>query len=102
MYEHTWPTETQIPEEDRQRHWSATVAALPVGAPVSGEVIARPPFGVFVRIDGVPHALGLAEITALPHGMDLPALGAAITGQVIWHVDHNHQVKLVLEEWRSY
>jgi hypothetical protein len=60
-----------------------------VGAPVSG---------VFVRIDGVPNALGLAEVTALPHGMDLPALGAAITGHVIWHADRNHQVKLILDE----
>lgn len=77
------------------------MAALPLGTTVSGEVIARPPFGVFVRIDGVPNALGLAEVTALPRGMDLPALGAAIKGQVIWHADHNHQVKLILDEWQS-
>jgi hypothetical protein len=73
-----------------------------LGATVRGEVIARPPFGVFVRIDGVPNALGLAEVTALPYGMDLPALGAAITGQVLWHADHDHQVKLILDDWRSH
>jgi hypothetical protein len=99
MSEHTWPSGARTPAlEDIHRDWPATVAALPIGAPVIGDVIARPPFGVFVRIEGVPGALGLAEVTAMPRGMDLPDLGAAITGRVLWHADHNHQVKLVLDE----
>ncbi|NEA53829.1 hypothetical protein G3I60_06560 [Streptomyces sp. SID13666] len=61
----------------------------------------RQRFGVFVRIDGVPNAVGLAEVTLMPPEMDLPRMGAVVTGQVIWHADHNHQVKLRLDEWVS-
>ncbi|TFV34243.1 hypothetical protein E4K10_05575 [Streptomyces sp. T1317-0309] len=61
----------------------ATVSALPLGSHVSGRVIGRQPFGVFLLIDGVPNAVGLAEIAAMPHHMELPAVGAAVTGEVI-------------------
>ncbi|MEU5278565.1 hypothetical protein AB0G87_19375 [Streptomyces asoensis] len=61
-------------------------------------MIGRQPFGVFVLLDGVPNAVGLAEITAVPHGMELPAMGTTVTGEVIWHADHNHQVKIRLDE----
>ncbi len=37
----------------------------------------------------------------MPPEMDLPRMGAVVTGQVIWHADHNHQVKLRLDEWVS-
>ncbi|MYW15956.1 hypothetical protein GT039_10195 [Streptomyces sp. SID2955] len=61
----------------------------------------RQRFGVFIRIDGVPYAIGLAEITAMPLGVGLPALGAFVSGEVIWHAAHNHQVKVRLDEWRA-
>ena len=83
------------------RSWPATVAALPLGSRVSGRVIGRPAFGVFFLIDGVPNAVGLAEITAMPKHMELPAMGAPVTGEVIWHADHNHQVKARLHEWHQ-
>lgn len=51
--------------------WSATCEALPVGTRVTGEVIGRQRFGVFLRIDGAPDAVGLAEITAMPRGVEL-------------------------------
>lgn len=85
--------------EEMGRSWAATVAALPVGSRITGEVIGRQPFGVFLRIEGVPDAVALAEITAMPLGMSLPALGAFVRGQVLWHTDHNHQVKVRLDEW---
>ncbi|MEV6293699.1 hypothetical protein AB0M41_25390 [Streptomyces sp. NPDC051896] len=47
----------------------------------------------------MPNAIALAEITAVPLGMDLPALGAFVGGEVIWHAAHNHQVKVRLDEW---
>ncbi|AZP23296.1 hypothetical protein EJC51_17715 [Streptomyces aquilus] len=60
----------------------------------------RQPFGVFIRIEGVPNAVALAEITAMPLGMELPALGASVEGEVFWHA-HNHQVRVRLDEWRT-
>ncbi|MFJ8197469.1 hypothetical protein [Streptomyces sp. NPDC096152] len=102
MDEYAWPTDPEASAADTvQESWAATVAALPAGARITGEVIGRRPFGVFIRIDGVPNAIALAEITAMPHGMDLPALGAFVSGEVLWHADHNYQVKVRLDEWRA-
>jgi hypothetical protein len=42
----------------------------------------------------VPDAVGLAEITGLPDGVALPDIGTAVTGEVIWHAEHNHQASL--------
>ncbi|MEU0838146.1 hypothetical protein ABZ370_01560 [Streptomyces sp. NPDC005962] len=101
MDEYAWPTGPGVPVGEAVRHaWSATVAALPVGAHVTGQVIGRQPFGVFIRIDGVPDAVALAEITAMPQGMELPALGASVGGEVFWHA-HNCQVRVRLDEWRT-
>jgi hypothetical protein len=61
-----------------------------------GTVIARQPFGVFIAIDGAPTALGLAEITSMPREVVLPAIGTTVAGEVIWHAEHNHQIKLRL------
>jgi hypothetical protein len=102
MDEYAWPTALEVPAADLVREsWEATVAALPVEVRITGEVIGRQPFGVFMRIDGVPNAIALAEITAMPHGMDLPALGTLVSGEVLWHAAHNHQVKVRLDEWRT-
>ncbi|GAA3158160.1 RNA-binding protein [Streptomyces echinatus] len=101
MDEYAWPSGPEVPAADVvPAGWAATVAALPVGTPVTGEVIGRQPFGVFIRIDGVPNAIALAEITSMPQGMDLPALGAFVEGEVFWHA-HNHQVRVRLDEWRA-
>ncbi|GHF22296.1 hypothetical protein GCM10014715_89880 [Streptomyces spiralis] len=100
MDEYAWPSGPEVPAADLVREsWAATVAALPVGTRITGEVIGRQRFGVFIRIDGVPYAIALAEITAMPREMDLPALGAFVSGEVLWHAAHNHQVKVRLDEW---
>ncbi|WP_208647965.1 hypothetical protein [Streptomyces tirandamycinicus] len=102
MDEYVWPTGPEVPTADAVlRSWATTVAALPVGARIAGEVIGRQPFGVFVRLDRSPNAVALAEITAMPHGMELPTVGARVEGEVIWHVEHNHQVKIRLDEWTT-
>lgn len=89
-----------MPAVDAVREsWAATVAALAVGTRIAGEVIGRQRFGVFIRIDGVPEAVGLAEIGSMPHDMELPVVGAEVAGTVICHADHNHQVKIKLDEW---
>jgi hypothetical protein len=95
MPEFSWPDRALVPAWDVvDRSQSATV-----GSHVSGHVIGRQPFGVFLLLDDVPNAVGLAEITAMPHHMDLPAMGATAAGEVIWHADHNRQVKIRLDEW---
>ncbi|WP_433452877.1 hypothetical protein ACQPXS_32450 [Streptomyces sp. CA-142005] len=100
MDEYAWPTGPEAPTADAVRsNWAATVAALPVGTRITGEVSGRQRFGVFIRVDGVPNAIALAEVTAMPLGMDLPALGAFVGGEVVWHAAHNHQVKVRLDEW---
>lgn len=95
--EYTWPTRPKVPAQSYQEVWNATVTALPLGTSVTGEVIGRQPFGVFVRVDGVPDAMALAEITAMPQGMDLPVLGARVVGEVIGHAEHNRQVRVRLQ-----
>ncbi|MET8783534.1 MULTISPECIES: hypothetical protein [unclassified Streptomyces] len=100
MTQFSWPDRSLVPASDAiDRSWPATVSALPLGSHVSGRVIGRQPFGVFFLIDAVPNAVALAEITAMPHHMELPAMGAAVAGEVIWHADHNRQVKIRLDEW---
>ncbi|XUL89192.1 hypothetical protein ACQ86D_23230 [Streptomyces galilaeus] len=100
MPEFSWPDRSQVPASDAiDRSWPATVSALPLGTHVNGRVTGRQPFGVFLLLDGVPNAVGLAEITAMPHHVELPALGATVVGEVIWHADHHRQVKIRLDDW---
>jgi ribosomal protein S1 len=100
MNEYSWPDDGIAVGARAKAVWSATCEALPVGTQVTGEVIGRQPFGVFLRIDGAPDAVGLAEITAMPHGAELPQIGAHVSGEVLWHAEHNHQVKVTLSEWK--
>lgn len=96
MTEYSWPDQGTYDPDRLRAAWPATVRVLPVGVRVTGEVIARQPFGVFIRIGDVPDALGLAEITVMPRDVALPAIGTTVTGEVIWHAERNHQVKLRL------
>lgn len=84
--------------ERAANQWAETVVALPVGADVTGQVIGRQPFGVFVEVAGLPDVLGLAEITAMPRGASLPEIGTTVHGQVLDHTAHNHQVRLRLRD----
>lgn len=81
--------------------WVATAAALSAGSKITDEAVGRQPFGVFIRMDGVLDAIALAEITRMPLGMELPALGALVSGEVYWHDDRNHQVRVPLDEWQG-
>jgi exosome complex RNA-binding protein Csl4 len=94
--EYSWPADGDRLGKRVVEHWEETVAALPEGAAVTGRVIGRQPFGVFVEIAGVPDAIGLAEIITMPPGAPLPSVGATVQGNVIGHAAHNHQVRLRL------
>ncbi|MFE6847209.1 S1 RNA-binding domain-containing protein [Streptomyces sp. NPDC057686] len=84
---------------DAASAWAETIRVLPVGTGVTGEVVGRQPFGVFLSVDGCPDAVGLARIDRMPPCMELPAVGERVTGEVVWHANHNHQVGVVLGEW---
>lgn len=96
MAEYSWPDEGERRPETAARRWAETVEALPEGSVVTGRVIGRQPFGLFVDISGTPGAIGLAEITSMPRDVVLPSVGAIVRGAVIGHAEHNHQVKLRL------
>lgn len=91
-----WPDRAGFEPERIREAWSAITHALPVGSFITGKVIALMPFGAFVQIDGLPAAVGLAEITSLADGAVLPAIGQIVNAEVVWHTEHNHQVKLRL------
>ncbi|PPK97479.1 hypothetical protein CLV92_1039 [Kineococcus xinjiangensis] len=61
---------------------------------MTGMVVATLPFGCFIRIDGFPDAMGLAEIVGMPRDFELPAKGTHLRFEVAGHRDHNHQVAL--------
>ena len=96
MDEYSWPADGDRLAERAAQCWSDTLNALPTGSKVTGEVIGRQPFGVFVRINEVPGAMGLAELTSMPRDATLPPVGTTVQGTVIEHAAHNHQVRLRL------
>ncbi|MET9959940.1 S1 RNA-binding domain-containing protein [Streptomyces sp. NPDC006326] len=104
MSEYSWPGENgrRIPDAVSASTWTETVRALPVGARITGEVVGRQPFGVFLSIDDRPDAMGLARVDRMPRCMELPAVGQCVAGQVVWHAEHNHQVGAVLDEWAEH
>ncbi|MFG2986500.1 S1 RNA-binding domain-containing protein [Streptomyces sp. NPDC048258] len=102
MSEYSWPGENGRRVPDAASAWVETVRVLPVGTRITGEVVGRQPFGVFLCIDGRPDAVGLARIDRMPRCMELPTVGQRITGEVVWHADHNHQVGIVLGEWAEH
>ncbi|MEU3465643.1 hypothetical protein ABZ721_37620 [Streptomyces sp. NPDC006733] len=63
---------------------------------ITSEVVGRQRFGVFLRIDTHPDAIGLVEITTLPMDAILPAIGERVVGEVIDHADHHQQIKAKL------
>jgi ribosomal protein S1 len=96
---YSWPEDGQWLAARTHRTWDETVAAFPVGTPITGEVIGRQRFGVFIRVDGATCAVGLAEITTMPRDAELPAMGTHIAGEVSSHAEHNHQVMVRLNSW---
>ncbi|MEV6895929.1 hypothetical protein [Amycolatopsis sp. NPDC051372] len=99
MNDYSWPDDPYQQLAERARTtWTATTEGLPIGTHITGQVIGRQPFGVFIRIDNHPDAVGLAEITTMPRHMGLPIVGTHVAARVIWHAAHNHQVKLSLDD----
>ncbi|MET9700774.1 hypothetical protein ABZY31_28210 [Streptomyces sp. NPDC006529] len=94
MNEYSWPGDGINVGARAQAAWPAMCAALPVGTPVTGEVIGRQPFGVFLRLDGVQDAIGLVEITTMPRDAELPQVGTHVSGEVLRHAKHNHQLRI--------
>ncbi|MFL6114877.1 MAG: S1 RNA-binding domain-containing protein [Catenulispora sp.] len=91
--------------------WEQVKVAVPVGAEVSGRVVACQPFGVFVDLGlGFPGLLEAPEFggaTARSRGMGgFPAVGSVLTARVLQHIDHNQQLRLTqrpltAEQWEQ-
>ncbi len=79
IHEYLWPPDYAADSKRAEEAWLATCISLPIESLVTGTVIGRQPFGGFLKLDGVPDAVGLAEITALPSGSDLPRLHAHVS-----------------------
>ena len=99
MAEYSWPDDGERLAKTAADRWAETVEALPEGSIVTGRVIGRQSFGVFVNIGGTPGAIGLAEITSMPRDAALPPVGTTVGGTVIGHAVHNHQVRLRLYDF---
>ncbi|WP_326795220.1 S1 RNA-binding domain-containing protein [Streptomyces sp. NBC_01808] len=103
MSEYSWPSENgRFHEAGTAAEWLETVRSLPVGTPIAGEVTGRQPFGAFLSLDGHPEAVGLARVDRMPRCMELPTVGQVVTGEVVWHAEHNHQVGVALREWAEH
>ena len=101
MAEYSWPDGGERLAKPAADRWAETIEALPEGSIVTGQVVGRQPFGVFVEISGTPGAIGLAELTSMPRDAILPSVGAIVRGVVIGLAAHNHQVKLRLDGWQD-
>ncbi|MFI5499518.1 hypothetical protein ACIA5E_10680 [Nocardia asteroides] len=99
MQDYFWP-EAELGERCADA-WTATVMALPVGTRVTGVVVGRQRFGVFIELDQVPDAIGLVRVTAWPTDQALPARGTVVEGEVLWHEDGNHQVTVTPRRYGS-
>jgi ribosomal protein S1 len=81
-----------------QSVWPAIKKRFPVGTEVTGVVIARQPFGVFLDLgDG---ALALMERPSMPwqpgaDPMASPDIGTPMSGAVVGHTENNRQVRVV-------
>ena len=38
----------------------------------------------------------------MPRCLDLPVMGERVSGEVVSHAEHNHQVKIRLAEWAEH
>ncbi|MEZ6048764.1 MAG: S1 RNA-binding domain-containing protein [Planctomycetaceae bacterium] len=84
--------------EQRTEEWESVKAELQIGQLVSGTVVARRPFGVFVDIGaGFPAlvlVVNLKDARTTPYSsIDMyPQIGDHINARVNAFVDHNRQI----------
>ena len=87
MNAYSWPDHGCYDPDRLRRAWPATIAALPVGARITGTVIARQPFGVFVAIDGVPAA------RASPRSPHCLEMSSCQPSAIRFHESYNRSVR---------
>ncbi len=106
-YEPRWPFAGHLPPE-RAAEWEAAKARLEVGATVTGEVVARRPFGVFVDIGvGFPALLEVLQFRDHPHPRyrdvaNYPEVGSMVTARVVALNDRGRQVALTQRDPHPY
>jgi ribosomal protein S1 len=80
-----------------ESEWPAIKQRFPVGTEVTGVVISRQAFGIFLELGG--GALALIERPSMQWRSDAdpmasPPLGMEVRGTVIGHADYNRQVRV--------
>ncbi|MFB7217838.1 hypothetical protein [Streptomyces sp. NPDC056227] len=82
--------------------WAAVKRKFPYGSTVHGTVDEVAPFGIFISVEGVHHGEAFADVAGMHHGgadgstVIWPEVGDSVTGVVVEHTEHNHQLKLHL------
>jgi ribosomal protein S1 len=85
---------------DRESDWSHAKTRLPEGGNVSGEVVARYPFGVFVDIGvGFPALLEVIQFEDARERRyasleEYPSIGSTVSARVVAFSDRSRQVGL--------
>lgn len=87
-----------------QQEWEVAKTTLQCGVEVSGKVVARAPFGIFLDIGaGFPALIRVvdlrnADVTAYTSMEMYPAVGSQATGIIIGFNDRNRQIELTQQE----
>ncbi|MCX4532498.1 hypothetical protein [Streptomyces sp. NBC_01669] len=82
--------------------WDAVKRKYPYGSTVDGTVDEVAPFGIFISVAGAQGSCAFADVAGMRHGgaggstVIWPELGEVVTGVVVEHTEHNHQLKLHL------
>ena len=83
---------------DRELEWQSTKAGLPAGSRISGTVVARYIFGLFVDIGvGFPALLPITHFNPPPRRRpvvieDYPAVGSPVTGRSVAFDEERRQI----------
>jgi len=81
---------------ERSSEWERIHRSVSLGAVVSGPVVFRPPFGVYLDVGlGYPALLLATRFSPQLDGpRDLPAIGKVVAGSVIHYSDSSRQIVL--------
>ncbi|MFE3144464.1 hypothetical protein [Streptomyces scopuliridis] len=82
--------------------WAAAKRKFPYESTVNGTVEEVAPFGIFISVEGLQSSEAFADVAGMHHGgfdgstVIWPEVGDSVTGVVVEHTEHNHQLKLHL------
>ena len=81
--DYQWPEDGDDLARRARATWNETVSRLSIGDRITGTVVGRQHFGVFLTVNEVVGAMAEAEIVNIPNDMELPRISESVTGKVI-------------------